>query len=129
MQTPSYLWLPLLVVALIRTVLAQALGADPSIQAPAATIQINTTVTVNLFGTLPPFTVDLIEAGTSVVVQVIVTVSSFTKVTKVTVLSTETVTKVKTDHDVTTVSTFATRTVTEPWLHLRGQDLSNTTSH
>ncbi|CAK7204308.1 hypothetical protein SEUCBS139899_007063 [Sporothrix eucalyptigena] len=230
MQTPSYLWMPLLVVALIRTVLAQALGADPSIQAPAATIQINTTVTVNLFGTLPPFTVDLIEAGTSVVVQVIapelgffsvswntpspplincfeeyalqitdiigrtavsnnfiftgcpstettvtsdftttstfteestvtstftkqptvtstftetvtesaskplscpvslsvstvtstvigascpVTVPSFTKVTKVTVLSTETVTKVKTDHDVTTVSTFATRTVTE----------------
>lgn len=71
MKSPSCFWLPLIVSALIRTVQTQALGADPSIQAPAATIAINTTLTVNLFGVLPPFTVQVVQSDTNAVVQVI----------------------------------------------------------
>ena len=71
MKTPSCFWLPLTVSALITNVLAQALGADPSIQAPGATIPINTTLTVKLFGTLPPFLVQLVQSGSNIVVQVI----------------------------------------------------------
>lgn len=54
----------LLIVAFALRVTAQA---DPSIQAPGLQLELNKTVTVSLFGTLPPFQINLLDFSGTIV--------------------------------------------------------------
>lgn len=59
--------LSLLAIAVSFRAAAQPLGADPSIQAPGTTLKLGVAVTVNLFGSLPPWEISLVDIAGSTI--------------------------------------------------------------